>query len=317
MQLGGFSVKVDLENKIINGDCREKLKGLPEESVQCCVTSPPYWGLRDYGVKNQIGLEGAPEKYVENMVLVFNEVRRVLKKDGTLWLNLGDSYAGNMSRASEGGRSNMGAEREGIFKRIPNGIKTKDLIGIPWMVAFALRGTGWYLRQDIIWSKPNPMPESVTDRCTKSHEHILLLSKSEKYFYDHEAIKEKTVTPVDAANSMTFGSKNGKVNTNDMAHSNEVGKKWEYSEFRNKRDVWIVTTKPYKDAHFATYPPKLIEPCILAGSRPGDTILDPFHGSGTTGEVSGKWGREYIGIELNPEYIEISKKRAYQIGMGI
>ena len=316
--IGRVLGKMDLENKIINGDCREKLKDLPEESVQCCVTSPPYWGLRDYGVENQIGLEDSPEKYVENIVLVFNEVHRILKKDGTLWLNLGDSYC-NKSQSGGGdptiGKRNIGGDSQPKMA-IPKNMKPKDLVGIPWMSAFALRSYGWYLRQDIIWSKPNPMPESVTDRCTKSHEYIFLLSKSQKYFYNHEAIKEKTVTLIDNASSMTFGSKSGKTNTNEKAHTNDVGKKWDYSEFRNKRSVWTVTTKPYKDAHFATYPKDLITPCILAGSKHGDTILDPFHGSGTTGEVSGELGRSYIGIELNPDYVEMSKKRTYQIGMG-
>ena len=277
--------------KILEGNVLETLKDLPACSVQCVVTSPPYYGLRDYGVEGQIGLEATPELYVENLVAVFREVWRVLKDDGTLWLNLGDSYNGNKNGNTNGtyangveNKSKVYAKSDTFTKKLWSGAKTKDLLGIPWMVAFALRADGWYLRSDIIWAKPNPMPESVTDRPTKSHEYIFLLTKSARYFYDSAAIAEEAAYD---------GRKGVRV--------------------RNKRDVWTVTTKPYKGAHFATFPPDLIDPCILAGSRPGDTVLDPFNGSGTTGAVSIKHGRNYIGCELNPDYIELTKKRLAQV----
>lgn len=340
-------------NKIYQGDVLEILKTFPDESIHCCVTSPPYWGLRDYGVEGQIGLEKTPEEYVSKMVEVFREVKRVLRKDGTLWLNLGDSYAmkfgGGKGRKSGTTKAAVD-EIEKPPREIPPGLKPKDLVGIPWMVAFALRADGWYLRQDIIWHKPNCMPESVKDRCTKAHEYIFLLSKNRKYYYDNEAIKED--------------AKTGK---------------------RNKRSVWTVTTKPFKGAHFAVFPEDLIEPCILAGTSPqaceicgapwervverkrfkrnelppsdpryrpnvyqgayngingkGDAgytetktigwqptctcqnegkgrciVLDPFMGSGTTAVVALKHNRNYIGIELNPEYIKIAEKRIRQYG---
>lgn len=302
---------------IIQGDSLEVLKTLPSESVQCCVTSPPYYALRDYGVDGQIGLEETPEQYIEKLVDVFREVRRVLKDDGTLWVNIGDSYYHTAS--NNGGYSDkstlVGYSRPDTKGRIANetgrkvkinmnGIKPKDLIGIPWMLAFALREDGWYLRQDIIWHKPNPMPESVTDRCTKSHEYIFFLSKSAKYYYDADAIKEPTVTHDDNLRDRDATKLNncpGRTRMGGLTHNDY--------DFRNKRDVWSVSTKPYSGAHFATYPEELILPCILAGSKEGDTVLDPFNGAATTGVVSMKNKREYIGIELNPEYVALSEKR--------
>jgi site-specific DNA-methyltransferase (adenine-specific) len=372
--------------QLLLGDCLETLKTLPDGCVQTCVTSPPYYGLRDYGVEGQIGLEETPEAYVAKLVAVFREVRRVLKDDGTLWLNLGDSYAGSNNGSNDhredGASLSKNDNKYGAHKPGLAGLKPKDLIGIPWMVAFALRADGWWLRQDIIWAKPNPMPESVTDRCTKSHEYIFMFSKSAQYFYDYESILEpanfdgrKDTRFKGAVKNYEFADPNGGINTisrvggeqwprkmsgigpkhgqerdrgeeykpirgyktkdqlPDMQHhgkdiysrtgTNIVGHSGNYNAdgepnmqtdkdgvpARNKRDVWTVTTKPYRKAHFATYPPDLIEPCILAGSRPGDTVLDPFNGSGTTGAVSLKHHRNYIGCELNPAYIELTNKR--------
>lgn len=277
------------------------MQSIPDQSVQTCITSPPYWGLRDYGEGDQIGLEETPEQYVDQMVQVFREVRRVLKDDGTLWLNIGDSYAGNMSRASNNGRAGFGSEREGVFSRMPDGLKPKDLVGIPWRLAFALQADGWYLRQDIIWHKPNPMPESVTDRCTKSHEYVFLLSKSRQYFYDHEAIKEPAIYAGDDRGARTDSRRNTKMNS----MSGLTG------ETKNKRDVWTVATKPYKGAHFAVMPEALVDPCILAGSAAGDTVLDPFTGSGTVGMVALRHNRNFVGTELNPEYAELAVNRIY------
>ena len=421
--------------KIKVGDNLESLKKLPDQSVHCVVTSPPYWGLRDYGTgtweggdedcdhvadptatkkfgneefnKNcpsremtktkgyyedtcpkcgavrtdsQLGQEDTPQEFVENLVVLFREIHRVLREDGTVWLNLGDSYAGNCSRGSDNGRAGYGTKREGVFTKGGDGLKTKDLVGIPWRVALALQSDGWWLRQDIIWSKPNPMPESVRDRCTKAHEYIFLLTKNKKYYYDNEAIKE------DAGNWGTRDRTNGKYNSehNELLgadHAGLVGKEWEENPKKNKRSVWHVAPKPFAGAHFAVYPTELIEPCILAGTsekgccakcgsplervvertrikrselpkddpryRPNDyhgayeeingkgdagysstkttgwqptcnctttdtvpcTVLDPFSGSGTTGIVSINNGRDYIGLELNPEYAEISINR--------
>jgi DNA modification methylase len=295
--------------KIIIGDVRTAMQSIPDESIQTCITSPPYWGLRDYGKGEQIGLEETPEQYVDEMVAVFREVWRVLKDDGTLWLNIGDSYAGNMSRASNNGRAGFGSEREGVFNRMPDGLKTKDLVGIPWRLAFALQSDGWYLRQDIIWAKPNPMPESVTDRCTKSHEYVFLLSKSRQYFFDHLAIKEPTATNVGDAKIRFGGNKYG--DSEDPKHATKSGNVWVPSDTRNKRDVWTVATKPYKGAHFAVMPEALVEPCILAGSSAGDTVFDPFTGSGTVGMVALRHNRNFIGTELNPEYAELAVNRIY------
>lgn len=308
-------------DQIHNKDCIQGMKELDANSIDCCVTSPPYFGLRDYGTDGQIGLEATPELFVAKMVEVFTEVKRVLKPEGTLWLNLGDSYNGSGKGRPEGSaefsskqKTNIGANVN-MPTRIA-GLKPKDLIGIPWMVAFALRSSGWYLRQDIIWHKPNPMPESVTDRCTKSHEYIFLMSKSAKYYYDHECIKVDSITPSDSKSGQSFGSKNGKNNTNYLAQSNEVGKKWEYSEKANKRSVWTVTTKPYSESHFATFPEDLIVDMIKAGCPENGTVLDPFMGAGTTGLVAKKLNRNYIGYELNENYITIANKRiSYAMGL--
>jgi len=308
--------------EILKGDCRDVLQlVIPDKSVHCCVTSPPYFGLRDYGVEGQIGLEQTPEQYVSELVSVLREVRRVLRDDGTLWLNLGDSYAGSWGNA---GGHNRGkgtqraitvgsvvkdqAERNGSF--VPPGargykdagIKPKDLIGIPWRVAFALQADGWYLRQDIIWHKPNPMPESVRDRCTKAHEYIFLLSKSERYYFDHEAMREDAVK---GAAGTTFNK--GKTAEHHRGRSSDCERIDDGK--RNRRGVWTVTTKPFKGAHFATYPPDLIKPCIEAGCPVGGTVIDPFFGSGTTGLVARNLGRKCIGIELNPNYVAIAKAR--------
>jgi site-specific DNA-methyltransferase (adenine-specific) len=344
------------------GDCLESLRTMPEKSVHCCVTSPPYWGLRDYGtarwdggdaecdhrtvatggnekqgpnkgnnnregmpyrdtcgkcgairVDGQLGLEKTPEEYVAKMVEVFREVRRVLRDDGTLWLNLGDSYAATTKQTGQNDRDRPhNGEPRGTYdvgtagdktqiRTNLNGLKTKDLVGIPWRVAFALQADGWWLRQDIIWAKPNPMPESVTDRCTKSHEYVFLLSKSAKYFYDSEAVKEAS------AGREVFGNwVKGQPcpDRNDNARQN-----MDRQETRNRRSVWHISTRPYKGAHFATFPPALIEPCIKAGCPVGGVVLDPFGGSGTTGRVASDLGRSSILCELNADYVELIRQR--------
>ena len=286
----------------------ETLKTLESESINTCVTSPPYWGLRDYnGEKEQLGLEATPQEFVDNLVAVFREVKRVLRKDGTLWLNLGDSY----NAARNGGHA--GGSKQNHKKYLQRsganvvGLKPKDLIGIPWRVAFALQQDGWYLRQDIIWHKPNPMPESVKDRCTKAHEYIFLLSKSPKYYYDNEAIKEDAKFPggPTAAHAIRKGADDPKMQTRGGLHKIGANPK------RNKRSVWTITTKPYKEAHFATFPKDLIEPCVLAGCPEGGTVLDPFGGSGTTAQVANDSQRDSIMCELSAEYIEIAKKRLH------
>jgi DNA modification methylase len=289
---------------IIQGDCLEVLKTLDSESVNCCITSPPYWALRDYGVSSQLGLEKTPEEYVAKIVSVFGEVKRVLKNEGTLWLNLGDSYAGSgKGGQSEEKRSENWQPTYGNKGNLA-GLKLKDLVGIPWRVAFALQTDGWYLRQDIIWHKPNPMPESVTDRCTKSHEYIFLLTKSQKYFFDNEAIKELTLTQDNSDRDRDITKLNNTPGRTKMG-----GLKTNNYKKRNKRSVWTVTTKPFKGAHFATFPEDLILPCVLAGCPQGGVILDPFSGAGTTGVVAKKNNREFIGIELNPKYIEMAQQR--------
>lgn len=295
--------------EILIGDNRKALKELPDASVQTVVTSPPYWGLRDYGHGEQIGLEKTPDEFIEQLCLVFDEVWRVLKDDGTIWVNLGDSYSAmrdskatpDSLRNGDGTKVGTAANRnpENLRKA---GLKHKDLVGIPWRFAFAMQARGWYLRSDIIWHKPNPMPESVTDRPTKSHEYIFLMTKSPRYYYDHEAIKENATTV--NGKPRQFGASN-QVGT----MRNDEGRIYEDTGLKNKRSVWQVNVKGYKEAHFATYPPELIEPCILAGSKEGDTVLDPFSGSGTTGEVALKHGRNYVGLELNPDYAAISEKR--------
>ena len=364
---------------ILVGEVLARLAGLPDNSVQCCVTSPPYWRLRDYGAEGQLGLEATPELYIERMTAVFREVKRVLRDDGTLWLNIGDSY----SCSGRGGNPEespyrMQAKNAGSLvapTKVPPGCKPKDLCGIPWMLAFALRADGWYLRQDIIWSKPNPMPESVSDRCTKAHEYVFLLTKRSRYYCDMEAIKEDCTSDHLAGNNshkgstayeegddhhrtkqglVKFAQKSRKIKVlggwdlgagghgtihrggrteatyrtlgdkGVSADSTEVrsgkgaafgrGAGWRDDpttqvEKRNKRSVWTIATQPYAEAHFATFPEALVEPCILAGSKEGDTILDPFCGSGTTGVVALRYHREFTGIELNADYAVLANKR--------
>lgn len=319
-------------NKTHNMDCLAGLKLMDDNSVNCCVTSPPYYGLRDYGVDGQIGMEETPEQYIEKLVNVFREVRRVLRDDGTLWVNIGDSYCGTGSKEYykdpkyADGRNGQSVS---VTQKIV-GYKSKDLIGIPWMLAFALRADGWYLRQDIIWAKPNPMPESVTDRCTKSHEYIFLLSKSARYYFDADAIAEESVTGYrdreknngeSAVDTKTRGHKgccgnatsryggNKYTATPDAFNRTKSGNAYDYRPFRNKRDVWTVATQPFGEAHFATFPPKLIEPCILSGCPVGGVVLDPFMGSGTTAQVAISLQRNYVGFELNPAYIDIANNK--------
>lgn len=300
-------------NKILQGDVIERLKDISDNTIQCVVTSPPYWGLRDYGEDNQLGLEETPEEYVENMVRVFREVKRTLKDDGTLWLNLGDTYSAQrwtkkgMDRTEGQPMNKMRDDWRAIAPTKKSGLPDKNLVGIPWRVALALQQDGWYLRQDIIWHKPNPMPESVTDRCTKSHEYIFLLTKSANYYYDAESIKEP------AQNWGTRDRSNFRKGTNDKLLIHHGLKDGNFAELgRNKRSVWKITTKPYKDAHFATFPEELPTLCIKAGSRKNDIVLDPFFGSGTTGFVAQRLYRKWIGIELNPDYIKIANKRFVQ-----
>ncbi len=352
--------------RIIQGDCREALAAMGGGSVHCCVTSPPYFGLRDYGADGQIGLEPTPEAYVAELVAVFAEVRRVLRDDGTLWLNLGDSYASAPGQATRGGPPSGSSTLDGNGHRgggpklaklsrvgtspIPGqvhadvgrrpfapGLKPKDLIGIPWRVAFALQADGWFLRQDIIWSKPNPMPESVRDRCTKAHEYLFLLSKSERYYFDQDAIAE-AVAPASvsclaqnveaqAGSDRVPGKTNGRMkagsrkNSFALATKDSGGVSGEKPQFRsdrepvayegrrNRRSVWTVATQPFSDAHFATYPPALIEPCILAGAPVGGVVLDPFGGAGTTGMVAHRLQREAVLVELNPDYAALARAR--------
>lgn len=333
---------------IRHGDCREVLRTLPDESVHCCVTSPPYFGLRDYGVAGQIGLEPTPEEFVAELVAVFREVRRVLRADGTLWLNLGDSYAGsgrggNPTEATSTLQGSQASQRASMIVRTrpigstareaavtqrgsrlpagfhenagnigrawvppPLGLKQKDLIGAPWMVAFALRADGWYLRQDIIWSKPNPMPESVQDRCTKAHEYLFLLSKSSRYFYDGDAIREADQFTDHPRSVLEKPEPSGGVLPPHQGLRTSTGRS---GNGRNKRSVWHVATNPFPESHFATFPPALIEPCILAGCPLGGTVLDPFGGTGTTGTVADRLQRAAILIELNPEYAAIAERR--------
>lgn len=310
-------------NSIEFGDCREIMRRWVNEGVkaQTCVTSPPYFGLRDYGHDGQIGLEETPEQYIQAMVEVFRCVWDVLADDGTLWLNIGDSYAGSGKGRNadgthqEGGKqgTNKGTVLGSLVKTEAPECKPKDLIGIPWMLAFALRADGWYLRQDIIWHKPNPMPESVRDRCTKAHEYIFLLSKSDRYYFDSEAMKEPATN---AGKRVSLGDKSfskGQAKGVGVDPSgNGLKDFYDVPETRNRRSVWTVTTKPYKGAHFATFPPDLIEPCILAGSRPNDIVLDPFMGSGTTAQVAQNLNRQYLGCELNLEYKNLQNKRLRQ-----
>jgi DNA modification methylase len=330
-------------NKIYQGNCLDVLKIFPDDFVNTVITSPPYWGLRDYGVEEQIGLEPSPEEFIQQMVEVFREVRRVLKGDGTLWLNLGDSYWANRSSNGLEWEKNYGKSKNYMLRagnKKHEYLKPKDLIGIPWRVAFALQQDGWYLRSDIIWNKPSCMPEAVKDRPTKSHEYIFLLSKQEHYYYDYESIKEPCVGfnneppagslgafgPAQSrrrkGNSKTF--RGGGVYTNNQSFNNDKlvereshGNTPNETGLRNKRTVWTVAIKPFKEAHFATYPPDLIEPCVLAGCPKDGVVLDPFFGSGTTGEVAIKHNRNFIGIELNPEYIKIAEKRLSEVQLEL
>lgn len=352
-----------VKNEILLGDCLEVLKQLPESSINCCVTSPPYYGLRDYGtgewvggdenckhvpiyddegrpvaecplcgakrVDNQIGIEETPEEYISKLTQVFEEVRRILTPDGTLWVNIGDSYAHNTKEVVSQSIEKSKDRQPHYGTRIPSGCKFKDMIGIPWMLAFSLRNAGWYLRQDIIWAKPNPMPESVKDRCTKSHEYIFLLTKSSKYYFDADAIKEPITSSV---KPRVFGAKNqigtlrgdiGNVynptgikfggnkygDNQNPRYQIYSGKEYVETGIRNKRDVWTISPSHYNGAHFATYPEELVQTCILAGCPKGGIVLDPFMGSGTTGAVAKRNNRDYLGVELNPEYKELADNR--------
>jgi DNA modification methylase len=322
-------------NKTHVGDCRELLKRMADDGVrvQTCVTSPPYFGLRDYGVVGQIGLEPSPNDYVAKLVAVFAAVRDVLADDGTLWLNLGDSYArypGNRNARYGAAPSNKSGYFENQRQSTANrcGIKAKDLLGIPWRVAFALQADGWYLRSDVIWHKPNPMPESVTDRPTKAHEYLFLLSANERYYYDAQSIAEPAV-------AREPGEMDGGAQCNPDGSRANVGRNFRkqgghgrrYAGFneryfakptpftRNRRTVWSIPTTPFKGAHFATFPRALVEPCILAGSRAGDAVLDPFMGSGTTAQVATDLGRNFLGCELNPRYVELHALRRTTVGM--
>ena len=307
---------------ILTGDALEQLRKLPPESVHTCVTSPPYYNLRDYGAAGQIGNEASVEEYLQSLVSVFREVRRVLRSDGTLWVNMGDSYAGSgKGRMADGTHydkkpsksGNYGGTRNGHLKKtVAAGCKPKDLIGVPWQLAFALRADGWYLRQDIIWSKTNCMPESVRDRCTKSHEYIFLLSKSERYYFDAAAISEPVTST--KGNARTF--RGGGAYTGGRSHDNSAqvereshGNRENQTGRRNKRDVWTVSTNGFRGAHFAVFPEKLIEPCVLAGCPEGGKVLDPFAGSGTTGVVAKRLGRDFIGCEINPDYAQMATDR--------
>lgn len=344
-------------NRCHFGDCIETMRRMPDGIAQTCVTSPPYFGLRDYGHAGQIGLEQTPEDFIAKLVAVFQEVRRVLRDDGTLWLNIGDSYATGTTAARQPSKTSTKVsaaahEAQGARHGTPKGCKTKDLIGIPWMLAFALRADGWYLRQDIIWHKPNPMPESVTDRCTKAHESIFLMSKSPSYYCDMAAIREpvaaSTVSRLaqdvesQAGSDRVPGKTNGAMKAVGGARSKRDSFKRDESkraeaipgqtlgthrsereesdwplDSRNKRSVWTVATTPYKGAHFATFPAELIEPCVLAGAPAGGIVLDPFFGSGTTGQVAQNLGRAFIGCELNPLYESLQKDRLQQLGLQL
>jgi len=308
-------------NKIEFGDCRETMRQWAADGIkaQTCVTSPPYYGLRDYGHDGQIGLEETPEEYIAAMVEVFRCVWDVLEDNGTLWLNIGDSYYNY--RPGQGQRQGKQSIASQKFSEVEvchkrglklDGLKEKDLIGIPWMLAFALRADGWYLRQDIIWHKPNPMPESVQDRCTKAHEYIFLMSKSQKYHYDIDSIKEDAHT-TDASDRNRDESR---LN-NTPGRTRMAGLTTNHYEKKNKRSVWTVTTKPYEGAHFAVFPQELIEPCILAGAPVGGIVLDPFMGSGTTAQVAQNLGRQYIGCELNSEYETLQNKRLSQMSLEL
>lgn len=344
-------------NKVYLGDSFETIKTFPPEFIDCVVTSPPYYALRDYGIEGQIGLEETPEKYIKKLVSLFREIRRCLKDTGIMFVNIGDSYWGggwrNAPFSTQSGEIQKGSLGTQCGENMPslkgnyNGIKDKDLIGIPWMLAFALRDDGWYLRQDIIWSKPNPMPESVTDRCTKSHEYVFLLSKSKRYYFDYESIQEEAVTQIDprvGTREEYNGKRDGKdgngqrafvsLKTKPKMGGNKYGdnqdpytntysgKEWNPQQreevvVRNKRSVWTVNVKPTKEAHFATFPEKLVEPCILCGAPENGVVLDPFMGSGTTGIVARKLNRNFVGCELNPEYQKMAERRIFNEGENL
>ena len=310
--------------QLLTGDCREVLRAMADGSVQTCVTSPPYFGLRDYGVAGQIGLESSLDAYVAELVAVFREVKRVLADDGTLWLNLGDSYASGGSRSTGRndessadlarrfekygtGRPKASIERDDrrTFTVSEGSCKPKDLLGVPWRVAFALQADGWYLRSDIVWHKPNPMPESVTDRPTSAYEHIFLLTKSGKYFYDADAIREPNETESNLRNKSaeTWGQ------LARLTPNGHGEREWNNPAGRNARNVWTIATAGFSDAHFAVFPPEIPRRCILAGSREGDTVLDPFAGAGTTLLVADRLGRNAVGVEVNPEYVRMAQKR--------
>lgn len=299
---------------ILTGDCRDVLRALPERSIQCCVTSPPYFGLRDYGVTGQIGLEETPDAFVAQMVEVFREVRRVLRDDGTLWLNLGDSYAndGKWGGSTSGKHVSAVHGGTGIGRtKKTTGLKPKDLMMIPARVALALQADGWWLRSDIIWAKPNPMPESVSDRPTSSHEHVFLMTKSEQYFYDSDAIREPMAVASIARLAQNVEGQAGSARANGGAKTNGAMKAVgnTMSEDRNARNVWTIATRPFKGAHFATFPADLAERCVKAGTGPGDMVLDPFGGAGTTGLVANRLQRDAVLIELNPEYAALARAR--------
>lgn len=329
-------------DRCIVGDCRDVMLELISHDfhAQCVVTSPPYFGLRDYGIANQIGLERNPMRYVARMRSVFRLVREVLTDDGVLWLNLGDSY---YSPRIHGGRGGNSTRTQAAFRDAQRalrsqkqsaasmhalatnrrsgmlGIKPKDLIGIPWRVAFALQADGWYLRSDCIWHKPNPMPESVEDRPTKAHEYMFLLSKSERYYYDVDAVREPAETAARKGERRSYkpgSSSSMKDGQHQQMSGAFVGLPLNPAG-RNKRSVWTVAATPFRDAHFATFPEKLIEPCVLAGSRPGDIVFDPFMGAGTVGAVASRLGRRWLGIEINPQYVEMQKSRTAQQGMPL
>ena len=309
--------------EIVAGDCTETMGlYLADKSVNCCVTSPPYFGLRDYGHAGQIGLEPTPAEYVAKLVEVFREVRRVLRDDGTLWLNLGDSYTpvnrGENARprketltgiSAGNPHSDLPTKREAVQSIAAQGFKQKDLLGIPWRVAFALQQDGWYLRQDIIWHKPNPMPESVRDRCTKAHEYIFLLSKSPKYYFDWQAMQEPATNRPPGNKKPTKGGREYLIAEGEQHRTAANLHNIEARETRNRRSVWTVTTKPFRGAHFATFPPDLIEPCVLAGCPAGGTVLDPFGGAGTTALVATRHNRKSFSCEMNPAYVEMAEAR--------
>jgi len=307
-----------VRNTILVGDALERLRELPAESVHCCVTSPPYWGLRDYGEPGQLGLEPTPEEYVANMVEVFREVRRALRDDGTVWLNLGDSYVGSQQTGGVNSISGHGASQPhgGIVKRAP-GLKPKDLAGIPWRVAFALQADGWWLRSDIVWAKPNPMPESVTDRPTRAHEYLFLLAKGRRYYYVADAIREDPQMKPQRRSRRLARPSNRAADHGFARFQRDESGQDAHPNGRNKRSVWTVATQPCPAAHFALMPPALVAPCVLAGSPVGGVVLDPFMGAGTVGLVAAENGRDYIGIELNPEYAAMAEHRIANRGRQV